>query len=521
MSVRATVDPAALDALFGPYDRTDAPGFAVGVALKGAPRYRRGFGMASIELPVALSPTIRMRIGSTSKHFCVLAVMLLAEEGRLSIDDSPRKYLPELPAWADRISLRQLMSHTSGMRDSLDLLFHSHGPGVPVAPGYQLKMLSTLDSVNFAPGADWNYNNGGYVLLSEIVERLSGQDFGAFLQARILEPVGMNDTVLRELDSDLLPNSATLHIPTPAGGYTRGIFGPPVKGEGGIVSTVDDMLKWLKHMSAPVVGSADTWRTMRTPVATHGYGLGLLINEHRGQRTVSHAGGVVGGSSQMIKFVDHELDIVLMTNGRSALDMYRLVDDIADRCLAGLPPAAEDVAGDTISGAFYSKRTGRVLSFIGHEGQQAVVMGGMTLPARRAGNGAINVPILPTDLVIRPVASKGVAVDAVEITEFGRQDRLERVEPPADPGVANIIGEYSSAAAGLTASISALETGGARMQLRAASGAVEYQLTRIGPALWQAASALLMPLGATLELNETGFELTTGRTLRLHFERVQ
>ena len=97
MTVQARIDTAALDALLAPYDTTHAPGFVLGVALKGAPRYRRGVGLANIELPVALSPSIRMRIGSTSKHFCVLAVMLLAEERKLSIEDSPRRVLPELP----------------------------------------------------------------------------------------------------------------------------------------------------------------------------------------------------------------------------------------------------------------------------------------------------------------------------------------------------------------------------------------------------------------------------------------
>lgn len=520
MTVNAIVDVAALDEIFARYDRTDAPGFAVGVALNGTPRYRRGFGMASIELPIALSPSIRMRIGSTSKHFCVLAVMLLQEQGKLSIGDSPRKYLPELPAWAGDMTLRQLMSHTSGMRDSLDLVFASHGPGVSVSPGLQLSMLGALDSVNFAPDTDWNYNNGGYVLLSEIVERLGGQDFGAFLKERIFEPVGMHDTMLRELDTDLVPNSATLHIPKPGGGYIRGIFGPAIKGEGGIVSTVDDMLKWLEHMSAPVVGSAETWRIMRTPLTTHGYGLGLVMNEHRGQRTVHHAGGVVGGSSQMIKFVDHELDIIVMTNGRSPVDLYSLVDAIADRCLAGLPAAPSDVGGDLVLGTFYSQRSGRVLTFVGHEGRQAVTTGGMTLPALRAVDGSISVPILPTDLIIRPVTRSDSPVRTVTITEFGRDDRLERVEPPVNPGAADIVGEYSSGRAGLTAVIS-LQGDGAQMRLKCGSGDVEYKLICIGPALWQATSMLPMPLGSTLEMHGSGFQWTTGRTIRLPFERVK
>lgn len=142
MKQNVKIDPAALDKLFEPFDRTDAPGFAVGVALGGRPVYRRGVGMASVELPVALSPTIRMRIGSTTKHFCVLAAMLLAEEGKLSIDDSPRRYIQELPEWAEPVTIRQLMSHTSGMRDCLDLILHAAGPAARSACAAALSMAS-------------------------------------------------------------------------------------------------------------------------------------------------------------------------------------------------------------------------------------------------------------------------------------------------------------------------------------------------------------------------------------------
>src|SRR3546814_14989765 len=103
-----------------------------------------------------------MRIGSTSKQFTALAIMLLAEEGRLSIDDSPRVVLPELPGWARGVTLRQMMAHTSGMRDSLDLLLHAAGPGVAAAPDIHLRTPAALDSVNFAPGSAWGYNNGAY-----------------------------------------------------------------------------------------------------------------------------------------------------------------------------------------------------------------------------------------------------------------------------------------------------------------------------------------------------------------------
>jgi CubicO group peptidase (beta-lactamase class C family) len=514
----ARIDPAALDALLAPHDRTDAPGFAVGVALRGRPGYRRGVGMASIELPVALSPSIRMRIGSTSKHFCVLALMLLVEEGKLSLDDSPRLYLPELPEWAAPMTIRQLMAHTSGMRDSLDLLLQAAGPGKEGAADTQLKLLAKLDSVDFAPGASWSYNNGGYVLLSEIVERLSGQGFGDFLRERVLEPVGMYDTLLRELDTELMPNSATLHVPLPAGGYARGVFGVPIKGEGGIASTVDDMLLWLKHMSAPVVGTAATWAEMKTPLTTHGYGLGLLSDTHRGLATIHHSGGVIGGSCQMLKVIEHDLDIIVMTNGKGALELYGLVDAIIDACIPGLPPAPVDAGGDVVEGDFYSPATGRVISLVGQEGAQAMSIGGMTLPARRDADGTITVSIIPSDLRVTPVR-EGDAVIALDILEFGNADRLERVAAPADASLGGRYGEYQHAPAEMDARLHADESGAPRLTLRGTLGSLDYGLEPIGPELWRTVPPPTMPLGGTLEFGDAGFLFTTGRTTRLPFTR--
>ncbi len=519
MALEAKIDSSALDALFAPYDSSHSPGFAVGVALKGKPGYRRGFGMASVELPVTLSPTIRMRIGSTSKHFCVLSAMLLAEAGKLSIDDSPRRFLPELPQWADAITIRQLMAHISGMRDSLDLMLLAAGPGKSAEADDQFRLLASLDSVNFAPGASWNYNNGGYVLLSVIVERLSGMSLADFMRTRIFEPVGMCDTQLRLLDTELLPNSATLHVPNSAGGWTRGIFGPPVAGEGGIVSTVDDMLRWLAHMSNPVVGSAATWSEMRTPHATHGYGLGLTTNDHRGLATVHHAGGVIGGSSQMLKVIDHDLDLILITNGQSALDMYNLVDAIIDACIPGLPAVPTDATIPAFSGTFFSPTTGKVLTLVEHEGKQAMTVGGMTLPARRDADGVISVAILPTDLVVVP-ARAGDDVVSLTSHEFGNVDLFDHVEPPLVPDVNLLPGRYESKAAGLSANVTISQDGALTVALSNKWGNTAYGLMPIGPALWQATAVSSYPMTFTIETDPDGFRLSNGRTERLRFERA-
>ncbi|MBO1358845.1 beta-lactamase family protein [Acetobacter sacchari] len=512
MAHQVHVDVDKLDGLLAPFDSTSAPGFAVGVGLKGRPVYRRGVGLASVETSTALSPSIRMRIGSTSKHFCVLALMLLKEDGLLSLDDSPRRVLPELPAWADDMTIRQLMAHTSGMRDSLDILMLSAPPSAPIAADEQFKMLCQTKSVNFLPGNGWSYNNGGYVLLSMIIERLSGAPLGEFLRERIFLPVGMVDTMLRPLDTDLVPNSATLHVPDLSGGWRRGVMGAPVGGEGGIVSTVDDMLRWLAHMSTPRVGSAESWAEMRTPAASHGYGLGLMMGTYRGLSTVHHAGGVIGGSCQMLKVVDCDLDVIVISNGRNALDLYNLVDAIIDSCVADLPVIQQDTVGAVATGTYYSKNSGRVLKISENNGNPFMMINGMTLPAKRDRSGAYSVSIMPTDIRVMP---DGPDFETLNAIEFERTDRLERVHPPASHSEKKeLFGEYKSEISELFAFIN-----GNVMRVSGVNGSQDYTLEQIGSDIWMATTQSFFPMLITLEVSESGILMSSGRTARLHFKR--
>ena len=512
----AHIDSSALDKLLEPFANADKPGFAVGVALNGIPKYRRGVGVASVELPVQLSPTIRMRIGSTTKQFCALAIMLLAEDGRLSIDDSPRQHIPELPDWAETFTIRHLLSQTSGMRDSFDLLFQTCGPGIITPPETPLQILFDVDSVNFPPGTSWRYNNSGYVVLSEIVERLSGQPFGEFLKTRIFDPIGMNETLLRSVDTDMVPNSASLHVPLPTGSWSRGVFGVPLRGEGGVVSTVDDMLRWLAHMTDPVVGSAESWEQMRTSYATHGYGFGLMIQKHRGLDIVHHPGAVAGGSSEALKVLGHDLDIVVLNNnGLNVMAMYQLVDAIIDACIPSLQPVLENAAGTPVTGTFFSRETGRVISLLAHEGQQLMVLSGMMLPTVRDGEGALSVPILPTDLRVWPSADGA----RLEITEYGSADTLEKIEPPQGETLDDLVGSYRSGTAGILAELSRTDQG-YNLRFGNALGSLVYPLTPIGPRLWQMVSPVPMPLGGTLEIGADEFLFSTMNTTRLRFVRI-
>lgn len=514
MKLTPTLDSAALDALFEPYNRCDRPGVAVGVAVGGVPRYRRGFGVASIETGAALSPAIRMRIGSVSKHFTALAILLLEEDGKLSRDMSIRHFLPELNGTADAVTLAHLMSNTSGLRCGHDLIWTGSGIGCTTPRDAPVEVMRDLTSVNFAPDDGWSYCNGGFALLDRVVERVGGQDFGDFLRERIFAPIGMNDTFLRALDTDLVPNSATLHVPLASGGYRRGDFGIPIGGEGGIVSTVDDMLRWLRHMAAPVVGSAESWAAIQAPRSTHGYGFGLLATDYRGQRTVQHSGGVIGGVCQMIRLPDADLDIIIIGN-TAAADPVGLAEKIVDLCLPDLPAKPGGKVILPVEGVFHSSTSGRTLRLSTRDDIAMLDLAGTPLPITPLPDSAIGLANAISDLRITAGDDH-----AIEIVEFGTRDRLDRVEPPVAVDPAPIIGQFHSSEARITVEIRCEAGGTPRADFSGPWGTVSWMLEPLATNLWATIfqPSSLRP-GGVLAFEAAGFRLSTIQTRCLQFER--
>ena len=312
---------AALDAIFESVNRADGPGLVVGVAHQGELLYRRGFGLASIEHGVANTPRTRMRLASITKHFTCLAAFVLAEEGKLDLDAPANKILPELPALQGMPTLRQFMTHTSGYRCFMDMAYVSGM--AKLDKGWGLAMQFRQTDVNFAPGDSQLYNNGGYELLSEAIARASGKSFEQFMLERIFEPLGMVDTQSVPNDMMIVPGIATFHAMGPDGSWQRGIT--PIddnRGAGAIVTTVDDMLRWLAHLRGPehLVGSDATWQQMLTVATLNNgqvtpYACGLNRQLYRGVEVIQHGGGLNGVGTQMVTVPAHQLDIIVMTNG--------------------------------------------------------------------------------------------------------------------------------------------------------------------------------------------------------------
>ncbi|MGR9579826.1 serine hydrolase domain-containing protein [Pandoraea sputorum] len=363
MSAPVSFDDDALIALFGPFNRSDAPGVVVGVAIDGKVVLRRAFGMANVELGIALDARTRLRIGSTTKHMACLAALLLQEAGALDIDAPVRRYLPELTGVAGEPTLRSLMNHTSGQRCALDISLLTNGLAVPQA-GYLLDIQRRQTHVNFPAGERMMYCNGGYHLVSLAIERASGQSFGSLLASEIFEPLGMSDTFCLSDDFQIRNRMAACHVKRSDGAYERGLFpSREILGEGCVVSCVDDMLRWCAHLRAEKsVGSRATWDAMfSSPTFSSGlrsdYMMGLKRTHYRGCELIHHAGGVVGGTCQMLYVPEYGVDIVLLSNGAipapAALSLRMLDVLLADRMRAyPLPPPAPMLASSAYAGTY-------------------------------------------------------------------------------------------------------------------------------------------------------------------------
>jgi D-aminopeptidase len=527
-NLEATVDEKAIDAIFATVNQYQLPGVAVGIAIDGVPVYRKGFGLASLELPVALTPSIRMRIGSTSKHFTSLVYLLLCEEGLASLEDPIGRHIPELHESARGVTVRQLMAHTSGLRDVFDLAMQFNGHGHPITAEELFAYYRTVDDVGFSPQTSWSYNNGGYLLLSMAIERISGQSLEDALRRRIFEPIGMYDTMLRRRDTDFVPNSASLHMMDAQGRYTRMGMGLDLMGEGGIVSTIDDMLRWLRHMDHPVVGKPESWAALRQPQmlkngTSTDYGLGLMFGRYRGAPVVFHGGGVFGGNSQMLKVPDAGLDIVVISN-RQDVWAPMLADRIVDAGVRGLDPIAEAEELPKMRAHYLSPISGRVVGLITDGDMPILSVDGLDSPAHAASSCSLGYAA-PLNFYKLLVNFSGVKTppESIELTDFGNSERLDLIRSPSEPPADELpSGKFRADSIGVEA-IFQESTEGPQLQFQGRHGKESYKLERLTSGVWQARSLAPIPLFGgivTRERDSQGFRFSSSRTRNLYFRPI-
>jgi CubicO group peptidase (beta-lactamase class C family) len=337
-----------VDALFAKWSRPGMPGAVVGVIRDGKVVLSKAYGTADLERNVPMTPATVFTAGSMSKQFTAFSIHLLAQDGKLSLDDDIRKYVPEVPDFGARITIRHLLHHTSGLRDYMDLMVMSGSRTDDVTTRDDgLNLLKRQRALNFAPGQEHMYSNTGYMLLGLIVQRASGQPLADFARERIFGPLGMKHTRFLHGYGTLVPGRALSYLPAAAGGYEYVAVGDSADGAGGLVTTLGDLALWDRNFQDGRLGGKELVAHMQaTGVLNDGkpidYASGLVVGGYRGGRIVWHGGAIGGFRTMMARFPDQHLAVVVLANAGD-LDvwhmMYRITDLYLDRA-PGAAPAA-------------------------------------------------------------------------------------------------------------------------------------------------------------------------------------
>ena len=449
---------ARVDSVFAAYDRPDAPGCALGVYRGGKIQYARGYGLADLERRVPISPATVFDLGSTSKQFTAATILLLEQEGKLSLDDDIRRFLPELPAYQRPITIRHLLHHTSGLRDYIGLLRLAGTRYDDVStPDDALQMIARQRALNFAPGDEHLYSNSGYFLLSIIVERAAGRSLRAEARDRIFGPLGMAHTDYLGSYNDVIPNRAI--------GYEAGDSGYRADmprwlqlGDGAVLSTAEDLLHWGENFSTTRVGGP----AMRDALLTRGrltsgkeldYALGLMHGEHRGLATVFHGGSWGGYRAEFVRFPAQRYGVAVLCNRADAnpaalaleVAEIHLADEmqaVPEREVAAAGPSAPTPAPappsgvtlrplDWYAGTYRVANTGNLVTIAVEGGALRVLEPGRyDLVAHSADELEVVGPPVSIRLVFEPGETSGAPARALRTMVAGTQENVyQRITP--------------------------------------------------------------------------------------------
>lgn len=378
----------AVDQLFARYTSTTTPGCAVAVAQNGHTILSRAYGMADLEHGVAATPATIYEAGSVSKQFTAAAIVLLARDGKLSLDDDIRKYLPEMPDYGTPVTVGQMIRHTSGLRDWGAVAAMAGWPRNSRVVNNQdvLALAAQQKGLNYPPGSHYTYSNTNFNLAAILVQRVSGQSLADFTARRIFAPLGMNNSRWRERYQWLVPDRATAY----ARDGKAYIIDQPIEdayGNGGLLTTTADLLLWNQALDTDALGSGFTAAMQQVGVLTGGvateYAAGLRVAVRNGQTEVAHSGSTGGYRAWLARYPAQKLSVALLCNASDAgpVDTGRQVADVF------LPPAAAPAAAAVPSlpagGLFISGLTGLPLK-ISVEGDR-VSADGATLAADGPG----------------------------------------------------------------------------------------------------------------------------------------
>ena len=329
------LDPIAIekvDRLFEKWDKPNTPGAVLAILRDGKIIYSRGYGMANLEEAVPNTSATVFHLGSVSKQFTAFAIQLLANDGKLSLDDDFRKYIPEAPEFEEPITIRLLLHHTSGLRDQWNLLaLAGWRLSDVITNGDVRRILMQQKELNFTPGSEMLYSNSGYSVLAEVVRRVSGMPLGQLAKERIFTPLEMNDTRFQAHYGNIIKDRAYSYAPTGNGAYRYVALSYSTYGPSSVFSTVGDLARWDENFYTAKVGGPSVVRAMQEKGKLNDgkeldYASGLVIGEYRGAKTVSHSGADAGYRANIVRFADYHFTVIVLANAGN-LDGWHPAED--------------------------------------------------------------------------------------------------------------------------------------------------------------------------------------------------
>ncbi len=394
-----------VDRVFAEWNTTSSPGCALAVVKDGHIVYEHGYGMANLELDIAITPQSVFDIGSVSKQITAMAILLLAREHKLSLDDDIRKYLPEMPDYGSTITIRHMLHHTSGLRNYDDLFDLEGIPEADLTTDRDaMDLIVRQKGVNFKPGEEFLYSDTNFFLMSQIVKRITGQTLRQFAQERIFGPLGMTSTHFHDDHTMIVPRRATGYAPRQGGGFEIDMSNFEQVGDGSVMTTVEDLAKWDQNFEHPLVGGVDAIRQLTTPGTLNNgqqipYALGLFLDHYRGLNWIHHSGEWVGYRAALSRFPDQHFSTLITCNCVGSMSPMTMAQRVADIYLADESARVEKRPFATNSsnvpvtnlkqyvGTYWSEKTGALRKFLLRDDKLIMVAAGMTYDLLPLGGG--------------------------------------------------------------------------------------------------------------------------------------
>jgi CubicO group peptidase (beta-lactamase class C family) len=456
---------AQVDRLFAQWDTATSPGCALSVMKDGHIVYERGYGMADLDHDVKITPASVFHVASISKQFTAASILMLANDGKLSLDDEARKYVPQLPDFGVPITIRQLMHHTSGLRDQWDLLAIAgwRYPFDLVTDSDVLALLARQKKLNFPPGSEHLYSNTGFTLLAQIVQKVSGQSFRAFTRDRIFAPLGMTHTHFRDNHAEIVKGMAYAYYRA-GDSFELRIPHYDTVGASSLLTTVEDLARWDENFYSHEVGGPALAAGMEELGQLNdgtrlNYAAGLEINLYRGLRVVEHAGEDAGYKAHLARFPGQHFAIALLCNlgniapgmlTQKIADIYlsdAFAADAAARPAALLLPQPEEQELAKRAGLYLERDAGDrifAISLNGGKLQGSVGLVGKGSAMEAIGAGRFRYPDFPRAEVAFGEDKGGDPMEVTTYMDARKFHHYVRVPPykPTDSELEQFVGTY-------------------------------------------------------------------------------